>query len=191
MSAGLSTTMLRTEAATKPIACATSPSPRKAITSPTSAPSEKKSKKKETERSSPAKATAASTAQKMMSRFSKLRLLDQILYQPRQDGCCSRRRRTGVDDGCEAGRSGLFSGSQGRQQRLELFAALAAYLEVFLNQRHGLGGVEAGELHLYEAVYLLEALVAADLLFPGLGYLTHRRFKDVSVEQFARSFCPM
>src|SRR5918998_3887126 len=68
--------MLRTDATMKPIACATSGSPIKAIASPTSAPSEKKSKKKETERSSPAKARAASAAQKIMSRFSKLRFLD-------------------------------------------------------------------------------------------------------------------
>jgi hypothetical protein len=60
---------------------------------------------------------------------------------------------------------------------------------VFLDQRHGPGGVQAGELHLYEAVHLLEALVAADLLsLAGLGYLLYERSENVLVKQFALSF---
>jgi hypothetical protein len=60
-----------------------------------------------------------------------------------------------------------------------------------VDQRHSLGGVQAGELHLYEAIYLLEALVAADLLpLMGLGYLLYERSEDVLVKQFARSFFP-
>jgi hypothetical protein len=68
--------MLKTDAAIKPIACATIPSPARAITSATTAPKEKKSKKKETLRSSPAKARAASTAQKIMSSLPNGSLLD-------------------------------------------------------------------------------------------------------------------
>jgi len=66
-------------------------------------------------------------------------------------------------------RSSLFRCSQGYQQRLELFVALRARLKVLPDQRHGLGSAQAGELHLYEAVYLLEALIAADLFLTGLG----------------------
>jgi hypothetical protein len=89
-------------------------------------------------------------------------------------------------------RSDLFRCPEGCQQRLELFAALTAHLQVLLDQRHGPGGVQAGELHLYEAIYLLEALVAADLLsLMGLGYLLYERSEDVLVEQFARSFLPI
>jgi 6-phosphogluconate dehydrogenase len=43
---------------------------------------------------------------------------------------------------------------KGHQQRLELFAAFTAYLQVFLNQRHGLSSVQAEELHLHEAVFI-------------------------------------
>jgi hypothetical protein len=43
---------------------------------------------------------------------------------------------------------------------------------MFLDERHGLGGVQAAEFHLHEAVQLLEALVAADLYLAGVGYLT-------------------
>jgi hypothetical protein len=90
------------------------------------------------------------------------------------------------------GRSGLFGRPQGRQQRLELLVALAAHLQVLLDQRHGLGGVQAGELHFYKAVHLLEALVAADLIsLTGLGYLLYHRSENVLVEQFARSFWPI
>jgi hypothetical protein len=50
-------------------------------------------------------------------------------------------------------------------------------LEVFVDQRHGLCGVKAGELYRYEAIQLLEALVAADLPpVAGLGYLPYNRF---------------
>src|SRR3712207_4129675 len=73
MSAGLSTTMLKTEATMNPATCTPTPSPKKAISSETTAPREKKSRKKETLRSSPAKARAANTAQKTMSKLSKLR----------------------------------------------------------------------------------------------------------------------
>src|SRR5215207_556645 len=75
-SAGRNTTMLKIEATTKPIACATIPSPARAITSATTAPNEKKSKKNETLRSSPAKARAASTAQKIMSSLPNDSLLN-------------------------------------------------------------------------------------------------------------------
>jgi hypothetical protein len=86
-------------------------------------------------------------------------------------------------------RSGLFRCLEGHQQRLELFAALAAHLQVLLDQRHSLGGVQAGDLHLYKAIYLLEALVAADLLsLTGVGYLLYERSEDVLIKQFARSF---
>src|SRR5215216_3344224 len=73
MRAGRRTTMLKRDATMNPATCNPIPSPANAASKATSAPSEKKSKKKETERSSPAKARAASTAQKTMSRFSKLR----------------------------------------------------------------------------------------------------------------------
>src|SRR3712207_6101405 len=70
MMAGLSTTMLKSDAAMKPAACNPTPSPAKAITSATSAPREKKNRKKDTLRSSPAKARAANTAQKVISTLS-------------------------------------------------------------------------------------------------------------------------
>ena len=41
---------------------------------------------------------------------------------------------------------------QGRQQCLKLLAALTAELHMFLDERHGLGGVQAAEFHLHEAV---------------------------------------
>jgi hypothetical protein len=89
-------------------------------------------------------------------------------------------------------RSGLVHRSQGRQKRLELFAALATHLQVLLNQRHGLGSVQAGEIHIYESIYLLEALVAADFLpLTGLGYLLYHRSETVLVKQFAQSFWPI
>src|SRR3712207_8530347 len=81
-----------------------------------------------------------------------------------------------------------FSGrSQGRQQRLKLFAALTANLHMFLDERHGLGGVQAAELHLHEAVQLLEALVAADLYLASVGYLTYQRPEDISVKHVLHS----
>ena len=83
-----------------------------------------------------------------------------------------------------------FLCSQGKQQRFELFSALAAYLQVLLHQRHCLSGVQAGKLHLHKAVHLLEALVAADLLsLTGLGYLLYERSEYIFVIQRARSFC--
>jgi hypothetical protein len=86
------------------------------------------------------------------------------------------------------GRSGFFSRSQGRQQRLELFAALTAHVQVLLDQRHGLGGVQPRELHLYKEIYPVEALVAADLLsLTGLGNLIYERSENIFVKQRARS----
>jgi hypothetical protein len=40
--------------------------------------------------------------------------------------------------------SGFAGGAQGCEESFELFAAFSAQVEVFLDQRHGLGGVEAG-----------------------------------------------
>ena len=63
-------------------------------------------------------------------------------------------------------------------------------MEVFLDQRHGLGCVKTGELDRYEAIQLLEALVAADLLpITGFGYLLYHRFEDCFV--YRRSFVLM
>jgi len=88
-------------------------------------------------------------------------------------------------------RSGLFRCPEGPHQRLELFAALTAHLQVLPDQRHSLGGIQAGDLHLYKEIYLLEALVAADLLsLTGVGYLLYERSEDVLIKQFARSFFP-
>ncbi len=76
---------------------------------------------------------------------------------------------------------------QGGEKRFELLAAFSAHVEVFLDQRHGLGGVQARELHGYKAIQLLEALVAADLSpFAGLGYLLYYRYEDCFV--YRRSF---
>jgi len=56
-----------------------------------------------------------------------------------------------------------------------------------MDQRHSLGGVQAGELYRYKAIQLLEALVAADLLpITGFGYLLYHRFEDCFV--YRRSF---
>jgi hypothetical protein len=65
-------------------------------------------------------------------------------------------------------------------------------VEVFLDQRHGPGGVEAGQLHSHEAIYLLEALVAADLLpLAGLGYLLYNRFEDCFVYRLSFVLVPV
>ena len=83
--------------------------------------------------------------------------------------------------------SGFSRGAQGCEESFELFAAFSAQVEVFLDQRHGLGGVETGQLHGYEAIQLLEALVAADLApVSGLGYLPYHRFENSLV--YGRSF---
>jgi hypothetical protein len=83
--------------------------------------------------------------------------------------------------------SGFSRGAQGREESFELFAAFSAQVEVFLDQRHGLGGIEAGQLHGYEAIQLLEALVAADLApVMGLGYLPYHRLEKSLV--YGRSF---
>src|SRR5215217_1387765 len=119
--------MLRIEAATKPIACAIRGSPRRAITSPTSAPSEKKSRKNETERSSPAKARAASTAQKIMSMLSKLRL-PSINSIPAHVG--SSREEEAVS-------ATVLRSS--RHERKELFVAAYSYDAIVIGA--GQGGV--------------------------------------------------
>src|SRR3712207_3763915 len=74
--------MLTTDATMKPMACAVSPRPAKASASATTAPSAKKSKKKDTERSSPTNASPASTAQKMMSRFSSSHFPEEFYTTP-------------------------------------------------------------------------------------------------------------
>src|SRR5215211_3902473 len=119
--------MLRIEAATKPIACAIRGSPRRAITSPTSAPSEKKSRKNETERSSPAKARAASTAQKIMSMLSKLRLL----------GINSIPAQVGSSRAEEAVSATVLRSS--RHERKELLVAAQSYDAIVIGA--GQGGV--------------------------------------------------
>ena len=58
----------------------------------------------------------------------------------------------GVDKPTALLASPIAGRPQGRQQRLELLAALAADLHVFLDERHGLGGVQAAEFHLHEPV---------------------------------------
>src|SRR5215211_7508301 len=46
-----------------------------------------------------------------------------------------------------------FSGRpKGRQQCLKLLAALTANLHMFLDEWHSLGGVQAAEFHIHEAV---------------------------------------
>jgi hypothetical protein len=55
---------------------------------------------------------------------------------------------------------------------------------VFLNQQHGLGGAQAGELYRCEAIQLLAALVAVDLSpLAGLGYLLYHRFENTLVDR--------
>src|SRR5215212_8830060 len=96
-------------------------------------------------------------------------------------------RNTGALPTGKAAISGFTCCPQGHKERFELLAALSAHVEVFLDQRHGLGGVQAGELHRYEAIHLLEALVAADLSpLMGLGYLLYHRFENTLVDR--RSF---
>jgi len=86
--------------------------------------------------------------------------------------------------------SGFSGGAQGREECFEFVAALSTHVEVFLHERHGLGGGEAGELHRHEAVQLFEALVAADLApVVGLGYLLYHRFEDCFV--YRLSFVPV
>jgi hypothetical protein len=88
-------------------------------------------------------------------------------------GVETTRQARDLDEGPQAVRSGLSRCSQGCKQGLKLFAALATQLQVFLDHRNRLRSVQAGELHLYEAVQLFEALIAADLYLTSVGYLLY------------------
>jgi hypothetical protein len=60
---------------------------------------------------------------------------------------------------------------------------------MFLDQRHSLGGVQAGELYRYKAIQRLEALVAADLLpsrVSAISFTTALKIPSSTVSPFSR-----
>lgn len=65
------------------------------------------------------------------------------------------------------------------EQRLELFAATAAFREVVCHERKRLRGVATGERQLRKSVELLETLVATDLVGPRHAHGLEERSEDM------------